>query len=237
MPDVATSEWFSLREYPGGIFAIREAHIDPFLSGVAWVLTGRESALLIDSATGVRSIRGFIDGHFSLPVTAVALNCFYDHAGGLHEFEARAAHRGDVAALETPSAKSSVADLFVSDDMFLEMPAPGFRAQDYRLRPAKITHVLSDGDCFDLGGRRISVIHTPGVTPGSICLWEEETGALFTSDTLFIDPEGRLPLPRDKESFYASLKRLRDLPVQQVFPGHFGPFDRDKMDWLIEQYF
>lgn len=43
---------------------------------------------------------------------------------------------------------------------------------------------LADGHVFDLGGRKLSVIHTPGHSRGSVCIFDEQTGTLFTGDNV-----------------------------------------------------
>jgi glyoxylase-like metal-dependent hydrolase (beta-lactamase superfamily II) len=68
------------------------------------------------------------------------------------------------------------------------------------------------------------VLHTPGHTEGSVCLFEPDEGLLFSGDTLFAGGWGRVDLPGgDPEEMVASLGRLLTLEdAVQVFPGH-GP--------------
>ena len=79
-----------------------------------------------------------------------------------------------------------------------------------------------DGDTLTLGSLTISVLHTPGHTPGVVCLQVED--ALFTGDTLFQGSMGRTDFPGGSyEQLMASLKRLGQLPGDyHVFPGHMG---------------
>lgn len=68
------------------------------------------------------------------------------------------------------------------------------------------------------------IIHTPGHTPGGICLYAE--GQLFTGDTLFVGDSGRTDLPGgDRNTLGASLRMLIQLPEETVvWPGHdYGP--------------
>lgn len=44
---------------------------------------------------------------------------------------------------------------------------------------------LRDGDVLDVGGHELLVLHTPGHTPGGLCLYDEAAGVLFSADTLF----------------------------------------------------
>jgi glyoxylase-like metal-dependent hydrolase (beta-lactamase superfamily II) len=80
---------------------------------------------------------------------------------------------------------------------------------------------LSHGDRLPLGECTISVIHTPGHTPGSVCYLS--AGHLFTGDTLFVGDVGRTDLPGGSlNDLVASLeKHIISLPDGTViWPGH-----------------
>lgn len=82
--------------------------------------------------------------------------------------------------------------------------------------------IVGDGDDIAIGNTTVKVIHTPGHTPGSICLATED--AVFTGDTLFRGSVGRTDLPGgDKGLLAESLRKLLRLPpVMAVLCGH-GP--------------
>jgi len=72
---------------------------------------------------------------------------------------------------------------------------------------------LADGDSFTLepGGEKVTVLHTPGHAPGSICLIVDNRW-LITGDTLFIDNCGRTDLPGgDVKALYRSLQKIKHL--------------------------
>ena len=73
---------------------------------------------------------------------------------------------------------------------------------------------------FEIAGMGFTVLHTPGHTPGSVCLLCED--AMFSGDTLFAGSCGRTDLPGgDWATIQSSLKRLQELPGDyRVFPGH-----------------
>lgn len=82
---------------------------------------------------------------------------------------------------------------------------------------------MKDGDQLDIGGIRLRVIHTPGHSPGSICLFGD--GVLLSGDTLFCRGVGRTDFPGGSwEELDRSLKeKIYILPDDTVvFPGH-GP--------------
>ena len=83
-----------------------------------------------------------------------------------------------------------------------------------------------------LGALTLRVIHTPGHTPGGICLYGE--GQLFTGDTLFVGDSGRTDLPGGhRPTLGASIRRLMQLPdATVVWPGHdYGPTPRSTIAW------
>ena len=86
--------------------------------------------------------------------------------------------------------------------------------------PLYYTDILEEGDVLQLAGLEVQVLHTPGHTPGSVCLRTENT--LFTGDTLFQSSCGRTDLPGgDWATITKSLHRLAQLPGNdRVYPGH-----------------
>ena len=81
--------------------------------------------------------------------------------------------------------------------------------------------LAEDGE-VRFGAIRLRVLHTPGHTEGSVCLYEPDEGLLFSGDTLFAGGWGRVDLPGgDPAAMIASLARLADLEDRvAVHPGH-----------------
>lgn len=78
----------------------------------------------------------------------------------------------------------------------------------------------SGGDKILVGSVEVTMVHTPGHTPGSQCFLAH--GCLFSGDTLFLEGCGRTDLPgSDPSMMYDSLNVLAQLPdATVVFPGH-----------------
>lgn len=83
---------------------------------------------------------------------------------------------------------------------------------------------LAEGGEVRFGSIRLGVLHTPGHTEGSVCLYDADDGLLFSGDTLFAGGWGRVDLPGgDPAAMVESLGRLLELEDGvRVFPGH-GP--------------
>jgi hydroxyacylglutathione hydrolase len=92
--------------------------------------------------------------------------------------------------------------------------------EDNKFDQIPIATLLHDGDTISVGSVSLKVIHTPGHTPGSICLFTNDI--LFSGDTLFHHSVGRTDFPfgSDKD-LVNSVQRLYQLPDDtKVYPGH-----------------
>lgn len=111
------------------------------------------------------------------------------------------------------------ADLFL-----LTRTAVGLaRAIGYDAVELKPDVAVKDGDIIEFGPVRLKVIHTPGHTPGCICLYCTDEGVLFSGDTLFNGDVGRCDLPGGSyRQIVTSIKeKLFTLPDDTiVYPGH-----------------
>ena len=98
----------------------------------------------------------------------------------------------------------------------LDMELP----QRLTLGTVPYTDNYEEGDVLSLGGLSIQVMHTPGHTPGGVCLLCEN--AMFSGDTLFAGTCGRTDLPGSSyKDMWASLARLASLEKDyKVLPGH-----------------
>jgi glyoxylase-like metal-dependent hydrolase (beta-lactamase superfamily II) len=92
--------------------------------------------------------------------------------------------------------------------------------------------LLSGDQELKVGEITFKVFHTPGHTPGGICLYAE--GNLFTGDTLFVGDSGRTDLTGGhRPTLAASIRRLMTLPDETVvWPGHdYGPTPSSTIGW------
>lgn len=90
----------------------------------------------------------------------------------------------------------------------------------------KIQVDLAEVAELKLGNTRLSVLKTPGHTPGSICLYSPDSKMLFTGDTLFKDTVGSTQHKySDRKLLIKSVAMIQDLPIgTEVLPGHGDSF-------------
>lgn len=233
-------DWFEIEpadEY--GVSRIIERHVHGGDGGSIWLIEGRDKSLVIDTGIGAASLRRFVEISTSKPIVAFASVGYFDHAGGLHEFDERLIHSADAFRVKRPTRHNTVAAYYLGVG-FTARPHPLFDQDSHVMPASEPTRLLSDGDTIDLGDRILEVLHVPGVTDGACALFERASGALFTgeacvwSDDAMYDgePEERSN-DANRTAFCASIKRLSELPATVVYPGHRGRSDAATMRSVI----
>jgi hydroxyacylglutathione hydrolase len=108
------------------------------------------------------------------------------------------------------------------DDQMFNSPAGHAMARQWGFTPSPPADKgVEDGDVLKIGEVSLTVLHTPGHSPGGICLLGD--GNVFTGDTLFVGAIGRTDLPgASMEQFMDSIReKLLSLPGETVvWPGH-----------------
>lgn len=129
-------------------------------------------------------------------------------------------HIGDNAAVAEHTGAAIA--VHPADGDMLRNPRPLWAP--FEIVPSVPAVELAEGGEIRFGEIRLRVLHTPGHTPGSVCLLSDEDGALWSGDTLFAGGWGRVDLPGGSpEEMVASLARLTELEDRlRVFPGHGG---------------
>lgn len=145
----------------------------------------------------------------------ILTHCHHDHTGAVNEVVAATGAR---VYIHEADADLLGNDSYVGARIFGE-DCPMIKA-DVRLK---------EGDKIDLGANVLEVLHTPGHTPGCICLYERETKSLFSGDTVF--PQGNIGRTDlrggDPDSLVRSIKRLTELEVAVLYPGHMEVTSRN----------
>jgi hydroxyacylglutathione hydrolase len=103
------------------------------------------------------------------------------------------------------------------DDHFVTF----YRSGDQNKVPLRIHFWLENRSLFNLGSHTLEVIHTPGHTSGSICIYEFKTKVLFSGDMVFAG--GTLSYIAESGSvgdYIDSINRLEARKISRIFPGH-----------------
>ena len=169
---------------------------------------------IVDSGTGSNFVRLYeifkkLNLDFDNIGNIVNTHMHWDHIGGNGFFKNAKIHihEKDADVLEKGDAEMSNAMYFNGN-----------------MKPMKVEKKLKDED--EVFGFR--VIHSPGHTPGSVCLFDPKDKILISGDTIFSDGVGRTDLPGGNEAdLEKSIERLSQLDVEIILPGHGEPVLKD----------
>lgn len=226
-------DWYRIRKLSDGVTWIDEPYIREFFRCNIWHVRGRDRDLLVDSGMGVLSLREWVPLVSERALDAVASHTHFDHIGTHHEFPCRLCHSAEADILAAPTRANTLAEEYVTDDIFTELPPAPYASTRYQVKSAPATRILEDGDAIDLGDRRFEVIHTPGHSPGGIALWEAATGMLISGDIVYDGPLIEATGAAEQADYIASMERLLRLPVRVVHGGHFASYSGERHQAII----
>lgn len=168
-------------------------------------------AMVIDPGDDIEAVMAVVSKHALKVKQIVVTHAHIDHVGGAAKLKAMTG--APVLLNQNDEALLKMLDVQAA---WLGMKTPG---------QVEIDLSISSGDAVAAGAVKAEVIHTPGHTEGSICLYFEPQGTLVAGDTLFAGSIGRTDLPggsfeKIMSSLHGSVLALPDEVV--VIPGH-GP--------------
>ena len=144
--------------------------------------------MLFDSGMGIGNMRALVESLTDKPITLVCSHGHFDHVGGAWQFDG--AHK-----LCTPDSVAEAAEGFSlpEDDENRSLAAFSivgtlwFDPKTFRVKPYKVIPA-EEGEVFDLGGRRLRVVASPGHSDDGMMLADDENRLLFTGDTVYPGP-------------------------------------------------
>lgn len=205
------------------------------IQGVAneycYLIEGTERALLIDTLTGIGNIRLICESLTNKPISVVNTHGHFDHAGGNFVFSEVWIHPIDIALMYqccTSEQREDFAERFCASQFW-------DKADVVQVKQL-VCNPVNEGYRFDLGGRILEVIETPGHTKGSICLLDRENRMLFAGDICNTNTLLHLECSCSIDKYLISLKKLKEL--QKSFDMYFicheeTPLDKSCIDDAI----
>lgn len=245
------TDWFVRERIDASVTLLTEPHVHPLLRCNVWHVRGRDQDLLVDTGLGLVSLRAAAADLFGADLIAVATHTHTDHIGSLYEFESRAVHEAEAKAARNISGELHLDVSGASDEgleqlrtwgydiregLLTAVPRQGFDLDGTPRMPAPPTRVLTEGDVIDLGDRAFEVLHLPGHSPGSIGLWDESSGVLFSGDAVYDGPLLDEIDGADINTYVTTMHRLRSLPVTTVHGGHDKSMDKTRFREVIDTY-
>ena len=203
--------WFEVYKPVPGVFAIYEPHQAE--ETIGYLIVGQKRALLFDTGMGIGDIKKITAELTKLPIIVLNSHTHDDHVGGNWEFDTVYGMNTDFTRKNAQGSREDAQAEITPDQICGSLPK-GFDPKAYATRPWKIAAYTHDGERFDLGGRTIEVIATPGHTPDAISLIDRANGLLFTGDTYYPAPIWLFRPETDLDAYAASIRRLAALAPQ-----------------------
>lgn len=239
--------WYSTITIAPDLVKITEPHVHRMLRSNIWWIRGQRD-IVIDAGLGIVPLRSSIPQMFERDPLLIVSHSHLDHSGGAYEFDDVAIHEDEADALEGPPQTSlETVELYASlgvpvDDethnlqMLQQLPHPHYRLDEYRLRPARSTRQLKDGDIIQTAESELEVISAPGHSPGSICLLDRAKRRVYTGDAIY---KGQILdgiRGSNRPDYVRTMRKIQDLDVDQVLPGHGDVLDRRQMREIAANY-
>jgi glyoxylase-like metal-dependent hydrolase (beta-lactamase superfamily II) len=214
--------WFEVYKPASGVFAIYEPHQSEEV--ISYLIVGGKRALLFDTGMGISDITRVTSELTRLPILVLNSHTHNDHVGGNWQFSSVYGMDTEFTRKNALGSREDAQAEITSGQICGALP-PGFDPHTYQTRAWKIAAFTHDGDKFDLGGRTLEVLATPGHTPDSIALIDRANGLLFTGDTYYPAPIWLFRPETDLAAYAASIRRLAELEpdIKQVLGAHNIP--------------
>lgn len=215
-----SQKWFEVYRIQPGIFAIYEPH--QWEEVISYLIVGKNKSILFDTGLGIGDIKKLVSEITPVEPLVINSHTHYDHIGGNYQFQEIYGMDNDFSQLNSKGSPYEEVKEFVSADWMHGETPKGFVAQEYQIKPYKITKILKDRDQIDLGDRILEIIFIPGHTPDSICLLDRKNRLLFTGDTFYPAPLYAHFPESNFEQYAETAKLLHKLQseVDYVIPSH-----------------
>lgn len=214
------NSWFTIEKIDDTTFTISEyGHWEKVHS---YLLIGSEFALLIDTGLGIGNIKSEIDKLTTLPIKVITTHAHWDHIGGHSMFNNIYVHEEDAEWLRNglPIPLEVVKSNVMREPFSKTLPKE-FDINNYNIYTNQNINTLKDNDIIDIGLREVKILHTPGHSPGHICIFEEERGYLYTGDLIYLGTLYAFYPSTNPIHFKQSVDRIGQLKnISKVLPGH-----------------
>ena len=218
------SDWFELYKVAPGVTAIYEPN--QWQEVISYLIEGEKKALLFDTGNGIGDIHEVVSFLTSKPIVVLNSHSHYDHVGDNYQFDTVYGMDTPFTRLRQKGRTPEQIGVEVSEAALCVEAPDGKVPQNHVGKPYEITHLLTDGDTIDLGGRVLQLLHVPGHTPDAIALLDNQNGLMWTGDSFYSGPIWLYSDETDLVAYRQSLDKIIEyLPhLKALLPAHNTPW-------------
>ena len=200
-------------------------HIQDNLGVCMTLLCGSRSAMLVDTGYGISDVSTVIRSITQLPLKVILTHGHHDHCMGVRWFDHVSMFPEDHADFATYTGEYTRRRILTSAD---DKGQPV--ADDYLTAQLAMPETLTE-QVVDLGGITAQIIHCPGHTPGSCCVYVKEHALMLTGDNWNPCTWLFFPAALGIREYLKNMRKLLELPFSQVLCSHQPVlFSRDVPD-------
>jgi glyoxylase-like metal-dependent hydrolase (beta-lactamase superfamily II) len=234
-----SQEWYEVYELTVDTLAIYEPY--QFEEAISYLVLGEDKGILIDTGTGIGNLKKLVLELTDLPISVVNTHTHWDHIGANSQFDKIACfnHPECIEKMISGVGNARLQPSITGDSIWKPLP-DDLDVSTWDIPSVKPTELLEDGDIIDLdGGRTLEIIHTPGHSPGSICLLDKKNRLLFTGDTFFPGPLYAYPDDVDIDLYRTSIDLLKERIEEYDYlcSGHNDPWVKSEVIPRVAQAF
>jgi hydroxyacylglutathione hydrolase len=204
-------DYFVIEAIDATTFAIGEPRY--YQGNYSYLIIGDQKAILFDAGTGTRDIVPVVRSLTRMPVTVIPSHLHYDHVGALGHFES-------TALLDSPALRVRARNSLLTLERYeflgfiQDLVPPTFRVDEWW--PAN--------SAVDLGNRRIRVLATPGHTPTSVSLYDEQRRQVFVGDFVYPGTLYAFYPGASRSTYLATTRQLLALldPEARIYTAHMA---------------
>jgi glyoxylase-like metal-dependent hydrolase (beta-lactamase superfamily II) len=230
--------WYEVYKLTEDTYAIYEPF--QFEEAISYLAVGNEKGVVIDTGTGLGDLKTLIGELTDLPVSVINTHTHWDHIGANSQFD-------DISCYNHPECTGKLTDGVSSEKLYPSItgdsilkPLPeNIDPETWSIPSVHPTHLFEDGHIFELGGRTLEIIYTPGHSPGSVCLLDKKNRILFTGDTFFPGPLYAHPEDVNIADYIVSIQKIEALlgDFDYVCSGHNDPWVKSEVIQRVSKAF
>ena len=171
-------DYFTICKYDNDLYQIKDA-----LGSLISIIIGEDKALVLDTGYGIANIYQEVRKITNLPLLVIDSHGHMDHTGGNYLFPLVYIHSKDYELVKKHNSEKWRLRNIASAKSANVLP-DNFDEESYLNKREGNLKFLDDIKSFDLGGKTLEVIYTPGHTAGSISLYCKEKRIMITSDAI-----------------------------------------------------